>query len=118
MLNLGEIVQTIRSIIETRIGIIKSEIQDEFVGVLSRLILLIILGALLMMVFLFLSLSLAFYISQETQSPYLGFLVVALLYLVAVLVLFLTRHSHGVQNQINATLKGFIFREKIRNENE
>lgn len=118
MLNLGEIVQTIRSIIETRIGIIKSEIQDEFVGILSRIILLIIMGSMILLVFLFLSLSLAFFISQETQSPYLGFLIVALLYFLAVLILFLTRHSHSVQDQINSSLKGFIFREKIRKENE
>lgn len=118
MLNLGEIVQTIRSIIETRIGIIKSEIQDEFVGILSRIILLIIMGSLILLVFLFLSLSLAFFISQETQSLSLGFLIVALLYLLAVLVLYLTRHSHGVQNQINSSMKGFVFRGKIRKENE
>jgi hypothetical protein len=118
MFNLGEIVQTIKSIIETRIGIIKSEIQDEFVGVLSRLLLLIVLGSLILLVFLFLSLSLAFYISQETQSPYLGFLIVALLYLLAVMILFLTRHAHGVQEQINAFLKGFIFKEKIKNDHE
>ena len=63
MLNLGEIVQTIKSIVETRIQLIKSEIQDEFVGILSRLILLMIMGALTLLVFLFLSLSLAFAIS-------------------------------------------------------
>ncbi len=118
MFNLGEIVQTIKSIIETRIGIIKSEIQDEFVGILSRLLLLFVLGSFMLLVFLFLSLSLAFYISQETQSPYLGFLVVALLYLVAVLILFLTRHAHHVQDQMNSSLKRFIFREKIKKDHE
>ncbi|MBC6367703.1 phage holin family protein [Algoriphagus sp. AK58] len=112
MLNLGEIVQTVKSIVETRIGIIKNEIQDEFVTILSRLILLVIIGSLVLLVFLFLSLSLAFFISQVTQSPYLGFLIVALMYVLIVLILYLTRDSHSVQESINSTLKDFIFRAK------
>lgn len=112
MLNLGEIVQTIKSIVETRIQLIKSEIQDEFVGILSRLILLVIMGSLTLLVLLFLSLSLAFFISQVTQSPYLGFLIVALMYLLIVMILYLTRDSHSIQDQINSSLKNFIFSTK------
>ena len=118
MLNLGEIVQTIKSIVETRIQLVKSEIQDEFVGILSRLILLMIMGVLTLLVFLFLSLSLAFFISQVTQSPYLGFLIVALMYLLVVLILYLTRDSHSIQDQINSSLKNFIFSAKREKEDE
>jgi Ca2+/Na+ antiporter len=118
MLNLGEIVQTIKSIVETKVQLIKSEIQDEFVGILSRLILLLIMGSLTLLVLLFMSLSLAFFISQVTQSPYLGFLVVALMYLLVVMVLYLTRDSHSIQNQINSSLKNFIFNPKKQNEDE
>lgn len=118
MLNIGEIVQTVKSIIETRIGIIKSEIQDEFVSILSRLILLIIMGSLMLLVFLFLSLSLAFFISQVTQSPYLGFLIVALMYVLVVLILYLTRDSHSIQDTINSSLKSFIFRDHSEKNDE
>jgi hypothetical protein len=115
MLNIGEIIQTIRSIIEARIGIIKNEIQDEFVGIFSRIIVLIMMGSLILIVFLFLSLSLAFYLNQKTQSSYLGFSIVALIHLFVVLIMFLTRDSHRVQNKINSSLKGFIFKKnKIR----
>lgn len=118
MLNIGEIIQTIRSIVEARIGIIKNEIQDEFVGIFSRIIVLIMIGSLILLVFLFLSLSVAFYLNQQTESSYLGFLIVALFHLLAVLIMFLTRNSHRVQDQINSSLKGFIFRKKIKKENE
>ena len=41
MLKIGEIIQTIKGLIEARIGLVKQEIQDEFVGILSRLLLLL-----------------------------------------------------------------------------
>jgi uncharacterized protein YacL len=119
MVNFTEIIQTIKSLIETRIELVKSDIQDQLVGILSRLILLILIGSIGLVSGLFLSLSLAFYISQVTQSPYLGFLVVALCYLVVVVFLYFTKDSQGFQQQFNAFLKKFIFNSPSRkNSNE
>ena len=118
MLKIGEIVQTIKGIIEARIGIVKQEIQDEFVGILSRLILLIVIGSMLLLVVLFLSLSLAFFLSQLTKSPYLGFLIVALLYFLVVLVMILTRDSSSMQLKVELLLKEFIFKIKLKKELE
>ncbi len=114
MLNFAEILQTIKSLIETKIELVKSDIQDQLVGMLSRLILLVLIGSILLVAGLFLSLSLAFYISQVTQSPYFGFLVVALGYLVVVVFLYLTRDSQGFQQQVNTSLKNFIFNSTNR----
>jgi len=119
MVNFAEIIQTIKSLVETRIELVKSDIQDQLVGMLSRLILLILIGSIGLVSGLFLSLSLAFYISQVTQSPYLGFLVVALCYLVVVVFLYLTKDSVGFQQRFNAFLKQFIFNSLPRkNSNE
>jgi hypothetical protein len=119
MVNFTEIIQTIKSLVETRIELVKSDIQDQLVGILSRLILLILIGSIGLVSGLFLSLSLAFYISQVTQSPYLGFLVVALCYLVVVVFLYFTKDSQGFQQQFNAFLKKFIFNSPSRkNSNE
>ncbi|MDP4657389.1 MAG: phage holin family protein [Algoriphagus sp.] len=109
MLNFTELIQTFKSLIETRIELVKSDIQDQLVGILSRLILLILIGSILLVAGLFLSLSLAFYISQVTQSPYLGFLVVAVCYLLVVVLLYLTKDTRGFQQQGNIFLKKFIF---------
>lgn len=114
MINVGEIIKTLRGIVEARIGLIKEEIQEEFLGFLSRLILLVIIGSLLLLVFLFLSLSLAFFLSQVTQSPYLGFLIVALIYLLVVLVLYLSRDSLRLRQRTEDTLKNFFSNIKKR----
>lgn len=116
MLKINEIVQTVKSIVETRIGLVKQEIQDEFVGILSRLILLTVIGSMLMLVFLFLSLSIAFFLSQLTKSPYLGFLIVALVYFLIVLLMILTRDSFQLQKKTEGYLKNFIFRMKKKQE--
>ncbi len=118
MLKIGEIVQTVKGIIEARIGIVKQEIQDEFVGILARLILLVLIGSMLLLVFLFLSLSLAFFLSQITKSPYLGFLIVALLYFLVVLAMILTRDSLRIQQRVELMLKDFIFKAKLKSEQE
>ena len=109
MLNFAEILQTIKSLVETKVELIKSDIQDQLVGMISRLILVILIGSILLLAGLFLSLSLAFYISQVTQSPYFGFLVVAIGYLVVVVLLYLSRDSQGFQDKVNTSLKQFIF---------
>lgn len=118
MLKIGEIVQTVKGIVEARIGIIKEEIQEQFVGILSRLILLIAIGSMLLLVFLFLSLSLAFFLSQITKSPYLGFLIVALIYFLIVLVMIMSRDSLSFQKKVEIALKDFIFKIKSNREEE
>ncbi len=118
MLKISEIVQTVKGIVETRIGLVKQEIQDEFVGILSRIILLTIMGSLLLLVFLFLSLSMAFFLSQITKSPYMGFLIVALIYLMIVLVMYLTRDSLQIQDRIESVLKNFILKIKKKRSEE
>lgn len=118
MLKIGEIVQTLKGIVETRIGIVKQEIQNEFVEILSRLILLIVIGSMLLFAFLFLSLSLAFFLSQVTKSPYMGFLIVALIYFLVMLMLILSRDSLRVQDRIENLLKNFIFRMRLKRQQE
>jgi hypothetical protein len=118
MLKIGEIVQTLKGLIEARIGLVKQEIKDEFVGILSRLILLVVIGSMLVLGLLFLSFSLAFFLSQVTKSPYLGFLIVALLYFLGVLVMILTRDSLSIQDRVELMLNSFIFRIKVRREKD
>lgn len=117
MLKIGEIVQTVKGIVETRISLVKQEIQEEFVSILSRLVLLFVVGSMIMLSLIFLSLSLAFYLSQITQSPYLGFFIVALIYLLAVIVLYLTRDSFRLQKKAGNILDDFIFKSRKRKDN-
>ncbi|SFA73798.1 phage holin family protein [Algoriphagus aquimarinus] len=121
MLKIGEIVQTVKGIVETKIDMVKLDIQDQISGILSRLVILILMGGSLLLVLLFLSLSLAFFLSQYFESPHMGFLLVGLLYLLILFILYLIRDNDSTQDQMQKGLKGFIFRARIfkkRRENE
>ncbi|MHA7129466.1 phage holin family protein [Algoriphagus namhaensis] len=112
MLKVGEIIQTIKGIVETKVELIKMEIQDEFLGVISRLVLLVLIGAVLLLVLLFLSLTTAFYLSSLTGKPFMGFLLVSLFYMLILAGLFYTRYSPVVQRKIQGALRNFILRNK------
>ncbi|WP_297336441.1 phage holin family protein [Algoriphagus sp.] len=115
MLNVSEIVQTVKSLIETRVNLVKSEIQDEIMGMVSRIILLMAMVILVLLVFLFLSLSLAFFLSSVTESPFMGFLLVSLLYLLMLLILYLSRYNQGIQQKVQNGIKSFIF-DKLKGQ--
>ena len=91
MLKIGEIIQTVKGIVETKIDMVKLDIQDQISGILTRLIFLVMMGGSLLLVLLFFSLSLAFFLSQYFESPHMGFFLVGLLYLLVLLVLYLLR---------------------------
>lgn len=118
MLKVGEIIQTLKGIVETKIDLVKSEIQDQFVGMMAKIILYILIGVMSFIVLIFLSLALAFYISQFTKLPYMGFLLVALIYLLIVVVLFLTRKSESFHTKIQGSLRDSIFSGNTKNKNE
>lgn len=113
MLRIGEIVQTVKGIVETKIDMVKLDIQDQVAGVLTRMLFLIMMGGSLLLVLLFLSLSLAFFLSQYFESPHMGFLIVGLLYLVILLVLYLLRDHDPTDEKVQRGLKRFIFRARI-----
>lgn len=110
MLNFAEIVQTIKAIVESRIALIKSDIEEQLWGVLSRLILLVLITSFFIFGALFFSLSAAFFISQVTQNPPLGFFVMGLVYFMVVVLLYLTKDANGLQQRIYVSLKRFIFK--------
>lgn len=121
MLRIGEIIQTIKGIVETKVEMVKLEIQDQISGILSRLVILVLMGVSLVLVLLFMSLSLAFYLSQYFESPHMGFLMVGVLYLLILVILYLIRDNDPTQDKMQKGLNGFIFRAKIfkkRKENE
>ncbi|MDR7131571.1 putative membrane protein YqjE [Algoriphagus sp. 4150] len=113
MLRIGEIIQTIKGIVETKVDLVKLEIQEQVAGILTRIIFLVLMGGSLLLVLLFFSLSLAFYLSQRFESPHMGFLLVGLIYLIILLILFLLRDNDPTEEKMQKGLKGFIFRVRM-----
>lgn len=109
MVNISEISQTIRRLVETRVNLIKEEIQDQVMGVVTRVLLLVIIGGLMLLVLLFFSLALAFFLSSLLESAYIGFLLVGLIYLLLVAGLYWLRYSPSIRREIQGGMSNFIF---------
>lgn len=112
MLNVSEIIQTIKQLIEVRVEIVKSEIQDQFSDIFSRIFILVLMGLSSLMILLFASLSLAFYLGEILYSPFKGFLYVALIYLLLFVLLYLVRESKSLVDSFKQFFRTFIFRGK------
>ncbi|MCH7403314.1 phage holin family protein [Belliella kenyensis] len=112
MLNVSEIVQTIKQLIEVRIQMVKSQLEDSFSEIISRVFILILMGLASLMILLFASISLAFYLGEILYSNYQGFLYVSLIYLVIFVILFLIRESDGIITSFRQFFRRFLFRIK------
>lgn len=118
MLKIGEIIDTVKGIVETKVELVKYEIQEEFIGIVFRMLLLVFMGAVGLLVLLFFSFSLAFFLSQYTKSPYMGFLLVGGLYLILLGALYYTRYSVRLQRGVEVGLRSFIFNRRTRKKND
>lgn len=117
MLKLGEIISTVKGIVETKLELVKYEIQEEFIGIVFRILLLTFMVALGLLVLLFFSFSLAFFLSQYTKSPYMGFLLVGGLYLILLGGVYFARYSGGMQRGVESGLRRFIFSKRNKKKN-
>lgn len=116
MFNVSEIIQTIKQLIEVRVTLIKEEINDHISAIFARIFLLVMMAAASLMVLLFASFSLAFYLSEKMYSTFKGFLYVSLIYVLVLVLLYFIRESSNVTNPTQKFLKGFIFKRKKDNE--
>jgi hypothetical protein len=118
MLRLGELINTVKGIVETKVELVKFEIQEKLIGIVFRILLLTFMIVLALLVILFLSFSLAFFLSQYTKSPYMGFLLVGAIYLVLFGIAYYSRYSDTVQSGAESMLRRFIFNSKKGKNNE
>lgn len=109
MLNISEIIQTVRQLIDVRIQMIKEEINQQLAAVLARIFLLFFIGLVLLLILIFASFTLAYLISEWARTPYMGFLVVSLLYVLVLVGLYMMRNSKRLIGGIHFILTQFLF---------
>ncbi|MCR9016302.1 phage holin family protein [Aquiflexum gelatinilyticum] len=118
MLNVSEIIQTIKQLIEVRVQLVKDEINEQVSTVMARMFLLMVMGTVSVMVLFFASFSFAFYLSDLMRSPFKGFMYVALIYLLLLVLLYFLKDSRTLVRSFQEVIKAFIFRPKKRSDNE
>ncbi|MFD2199934.1 phage holin family protein [Shivajiella indica] len=115
MLNISEMIQTIKQLVEVRIQLIQDEITEQLSSVFTRIMLLLLMATVSVMVLLFASLSLAFYLSELLYSTYKGFLYVSLLYVLIFVFFYFLKDAKSIVESFQKFLKHFIFRKRKEN---
>ncbi|MEX2595019.1 MAG: phage holin family protein [Anditalea sp.] len=118
MSNIAEIVKTIKEIIEIRIQMIKGEIRERITSLVSRVVVLVLMGITALFMLVFASFSLAFYLSELSRSAFMGFLYVAGIYLLILIVLYFIRNSLKLQANLKSSFTKLIFYGKKRKDDE
>ena len=116
MSNISEIIFTLKNILEVRLEMIKEGIRARLISIASRVAILILMGIVGLFILLFASFSLAFYLSEISHSPFLGFLYVTGIYVILFVVLYFIRNSLKLQANLQSSFTQFVFLGKKRNE--
>ncbi|PRY86000.1 phage holin family protein [Mongoliibacter ruber] len=114
MINVSEIVQTIKQLVEVRIELIKDEISERLSAIMTKIVILATMVIATLLMLLFASISLAFYLSELLYSTYKGFLYVAFIYLLIFVLLLFLKDAKGLLNSIKSFVAGFIFGRKSK----
>ncbi len=112
MSNITEIISTLKNILEVRIEMIKRELKIRVTSIISRLVILVLMGLAGLFILGFLSFSLAIYLSEISRSPFIGFLYVAGIYLLLFIILYFIRNSLKLQANLRSSFIKFVFSGK------
>lgn len=106
-LDLSKLLETLSAYLETKIALLKWDAQDELHVLISKAMVLLMLCSMLFLGITFLSLGLSFAINMWLASPYLGYVVVAGLYLILAFLLFLNRGNmqKRLQHSLNKSME-------------
>lgn len=96
-LNVYGFLESVSGLARAKSGLIKAQIKNEATAVISKVIIVVIIGFTFVFFLLFASLTLSTYLNVALDSRYLGYGVVALLYLLIVIILFLIKNIRSLR---------------------
>lgn len=109
LLGLDKIIESLQKLLEVRIAMIRTEIEEKVAEKLAKLLPLLLVGASFTLLILFASLALAFYLTEIMESYVYGFGIVALIYLLLTISFYLLKDNKGLKkalsNSINTPTK-------------
>lgn len=99
----------VKEYIEARYNLVVLETSNKVTDILSSIAVAVVVGLVGLFVLLFLSLAAAWWIGESTQSPALGFLLVAVFYAALAGVLFAMRTKVIKLPVLNALIRKFYY---------
>ncbi|MDN4165728.1 phage holin family protein [Cytophagales bacterium LB-30] len=82
LFNFDSIIDNLKGYVETQVSLTKIEIKEEVQQSIAKLVSMLLLSVFLFFFLLFLSAALALYLNEILNSPYLGFVLITVFYLI------------------------------------
>ncbi len=95
----GELLDDIRDYVETRVEITRLTLLDKLSDVVSIVIAGLVIGFLFLLFFIFVGLASAYLIAEYTGHTYLGFCIVAIIFLTAGII-FIRKKKDWIQKPV------------------
>lgn len=108
LFNIDNLINKISGYVEKKIELVKLEIQEDMAVIAAKVVLMVIMGLLLLIFFLFLSLLLGIYINNVTNSKFVGFGIVAIIYFVIFLLLVFLKKPLKLEKRLEKYLVRFF----------
>lgn len=118
MSNISAIIDTLKDLIDVKIEMIKRELKVRITSIVTRLVIVVLMVLLGLFMLMFLSFSLAFYLSEISQSPFMGFLYVAGIYLILLVILYFVRNSLQHKANLRTSFIQFVLSGKVKKDHE
>lgn len=93
MFGLDGVLENAQGYMDSKIQLVKLEIQDKLTKVITLLLLMISVLFLSMMTLTFLSMALAYFFNSLLNSSYLGFIIMGFLYFALIIIIVLSKNS-------------------------
>lgn len=104
LLGLDKIIESLQKLLEVRIAMIRTEIEEKVADKVAKLLPLLLVGASFTLLILFGSLTLAFYLTEIMESYVYGFGIVALVYLLLTIIFILLKDSKFMKKAISDSI--------------
>jgi hypothetical protein len=98
LLGLDKIIESLQKLLEVRIAMIREEIEEKVAEKLAKVLPMLLVVASVTLLVLFASLTLAFYLTELTDSYVYGFGIVTLFYLLLTIIFYLLKDSKALKN--------------------
>ena len=116
LFQVDKLIENISGYIETRLELFKLDIQEGLAKILANLAFFSILLLLVLIVLIFISMTVSFYLNKALDSSFLGFGIVALFYLL-LLVLFILFSKKNME-VITSRIQKIIDKNLSNNQND
>lgn len=104
MLGFGSLIENVKSLVDTRVKILKLEIKEELAKAMSKILIGVVLINLLFFALLLFSVALSIYLGEVFGNYFYGFLTTGGIYLLLFIFLLIFKNKLGLKEAIEIEL--------------